>query len=218
VKTKETMLQIIFILIMVLMGSCTQAARAEDNSADTFEVELVQQTPVEIDEKIMAEIMPVLDAMVGSGSRKAVIEYITTPCTHADGLGGPPKCKDEQEEGTLVEVFPILFGEGSFVEPADINRSLEIMIKDLYAVYRVEQPEHPEAYWPSGNYALLFERTQNDIPFPVTAYVKDGKIVRLMFSIGMTPAEILSGIPLEQILIPPDEAQALTEFVLNTGR
>ena len=36
----------------------------------------------------------------------ALVDFAVTPCTHANGLGGPPKCAEGQAEGTEVEVFP----------------------------------------------------------------------------------------------------------------
>jgi hypothetical protein len=134
--------------------------------------------------------------------------------TTADGLGGPPKCASGQTEGTLVEVFPVGEAEGYFVRPEEIDRTLEFTVDGLYAVYRPIPGRDPVEYWPVGEYALLFERQIYNTSQPVTVFVQDGRLVRLGFSsYPVDPAQALSAIPLDRILIPPEEARALTEQV-----
>ena len=79
----------------------------------------------------------------------------------------------------------------------------------LYAVYRPMAGRDPAEYWPVGEYALLFERQMNNLSLPVTAFVQDGKLVRLGASHPVDPAQSLSAISLDRILIPPEEAEAL---------
>jgi hypothetical protein len=143
-----------------------------------------------------------------------LIQYITVGCTTADGLGGPPKCTSGQAEGTLVEVFPISEAEGHFARPDEIDRTLEFTVDGLYAVYRPVPGRDPIEYWPVGEYALLFERQIYNTSQPVTVFVQGGKMVRLGFSnYPAEPDQLLSAIPLDRILIPPEEAKVLTEQV-----
>lgn len=81
--------------------------------------------------------------------------------------------------------------------------AIEFTVKALYAVYRVPPDAYRESYWPAGEYALLFERDQNDLPLPITVRVADGKVVRIDYGIGTPPEEILKSIPVDLILIPP---------------
>jgi hypothetical protein len=208
--------QSIIILVVVLLSACSQSAVAQESSADIFEITVVQEVQEELVESTIEEIKPVLIAMSGYGDLRSLVEYVSTACTTADGLGGPPKCSPGETEGTMVEVFPILATEGHFVRPEEIDPALEIVAKGLYAVYRPLPTPDLVDWWPSGEYALLFDREFNDIPNPVTAIVRDGKLVRLVFSIGMTPAQILNGIPVEQILITPDQATAVVNQVLRS--
>ena len=60
---------------------------------------------------------------------------------------------------------------------------------------------------------MLFERDLNDIPLPVILQVQDGKVVRMDFRFGISAADLLKEIPVENILITPQEAQAWTEAV-----
>ena len=60
---------------------------------------------------------------------------------------------------------------------------------------------------------MLFERDMNDMPIPVTLQVKDGRIVRIDYHIGVSPEEILKEIAVEQIVITPQEASVWTDSV-----
>ncbi|MGD8753630.1 MAG: hypothetical protein PVG14_19535 [Anaerolineales bacterium] len=207
---------IILMMVALLVSACGQSAEARGNSTDIFEVEIVQEDQEEIVESVIEEIKPVLIAIRGYGDRRSLVEYVSTACTTADGMGGPPKCKPGEAEGTLVEAFPVLATEGHFVRPEDIDSALDFVIKGLYAVYRPLPKSEASDWWPTGEYALLFDREFNDIPNPVTALVQDGKLVRLVFSIGMSPAQILNGVPVEQIIITPEQANAVVEDVLRS--
>ena len=97
--------------------------------------------------------------------------------------------KPEEMEGFLIDVLP----------------------KNLYAVYRVTPDPNDDKYFPVGEYAMLFERELNDAPVPIILRVTDGKIVRLDYPQVNSVDEILEDIPPEQILIPPPEAVAWSE-------
>jgi len=55
-------------------------------------------------------------------AERELIHYTTTGCTTVSGLGGPPKCRADEGEGTPVEVFPVLGVEGRHVRREDIDR------------------------------------------------------------------------------------------------
>ncbi|NJN43585.1 MAG: hypothetical protein HC806_01810 [Anaerolineae bacterium] len=137
------------------------------------------------------------------------IQYLTAPCTTADGLGGPPKCAEGQADGTLIEVFPVGGPEGSYATADNIESVLASMtLKRLYAVYEIPSDTYTDEYCPIGQYALLFERELNDIPMPITAHVRDGKLVRLDFHFGVSEEDELQSIPVELVLIPPAGVEA----------
>ncbi len=114
-----------------------------------------------------------------------------------------------------MEVFPVGGSEGSFVRPGELEGALEFSVKGLYAVYRPEPGRDPESYWPTGEYALLFDRDLNDIPMPIIALVEDGRLVRLDYRFGTSPEEILSAIPVDRVLLTPAEVQDLTAEILD---
>jgi hypothetical protein len=111
-----------------------------------------------------------------------------------------------------VEAFPIADAEGAFVRPEEIDRALEFTVEGLYAVYRPVPGRDPVEYWPVGEYALLFGRQMNHVSLPLTVFVQEGWVVRLGHTpYPVDPAQLLSEIPQERILIPPEPARALTE-------
>jgi len=106
------------------------------------------------------EVDAIIDAIVAGGidARRELVQYTTTGCTTALGLGGPPKCESGEAEGTLVEVFPFLRAEGEYVRRESIDRVLRFAVEGLYAVYRVPDDAYEEEYWPAGEYGIVFTR------------------------------------------------------------
>ena len=213
-SSKQTLVHMFVVLLFVTLAGCGQPAdHTPDTPAGVLEVRIVPAAQVEANKEVAAEIMPVLEAFFWGATeeRRSLVQYISVGCTTADGLGGPPKCAPGEAEGTLVEVFPVGEAEGYFVRPEEIDRTLEFTVDGLYAVYRPAPGIDPVEYWPVGEYALLFERQIYNTSQPVTVFVQDDKLVRLGFSpFPVDPAQSLSEIPLDRILIPPEEAKALT--------
>ena len=206
-----TRMLIVMTVLLVLVSACSPAM-----GTDVFEVGIEPATESNTNQAIKDELGPIMKAMLGGSldEQVAVIQYSIIACATVDALGGPPPCPEGVAEGTELEVFPILGSEGSFVAPENmldfLNSSL---LKNLYAVYRVTPNPNIEPYFPEGEYAMLFERNLNDISLPVVLRVMDGKIVRMDFSIGVPAADLLTAVPVENVLITPLEAQAWTESV-----
>lgn len=213
---KQILFYTLIVSLLVVLTSCRQSANhTNDAPKGIFEVQIVQADQVEESQQVINEIMPVLEAFFWGtvDDRRSIVHYLNTPCTTTDGLGGPPKCSPTEAQGTLIQVFPVSEAEGHFVRPEEIDRTLEFNIDELYAVYRPTPGVDSEKYWPTGEYALLFDRKIFNTSVPVTAFIQDGKLVRLSFSYPVDPAQILSAIPLDQILISPEDAKELTEQV-----
>lgn len=206
-----TRMLIVMTVLLVLVSACAPA-----KATDVFEVGIEPATESNTNQAIKDELGPIMKAMLGGSldEQVAVIQYSIIACATVDALGGPPPCPEGVAEGTELEVFPILGSEGSFVAPENmldfLNSSL---LKNLYAVYRVTPNPNIEPYFPEGEYAMLFERNLNDISLPVVLRVMDGRIVRMDFSIGVPAADLLTAVPVENVLITPLEAQAWTESV-----
>ena len=118
----------------------------------TLEVSLQPEAHVLTQTLVLEELKPVLDSILfGSiDQRRELVSYTTTACTTADGLGGPPKCESGKAEGTLVQVLPILSGEGTFSTPDNIDQALDFVVMDLYTIYQLPQDAIQDDYWPAG--------------------------------------------------------------------
>lgn len=117
--------------------------------------------------------------------RRPLMRYLTTPCTTAQGGGGPPKCAPGQADGTLVEVFPFSVAEGEFVRRDGIDRILQFDLTGLYGVYRVPATTYRTEYWPAGEHAIVFVRPADPVSsvapvLQVILYVQEGTVVRLV--------------------------------------
>lgn len=198
----------IVVMLLITLAACRQRGGA-------FEVRLAPKALVEVPGEAI-EIRPALVAMLGYGERISLVQYISAACTTADGFGGPPKCAQGEMDGTIVEAFPVYEMEGYYVRPEHIADTFDFQVDRLFAVYRPAPGADPQEYWPTGKYALLFERQTDHISQPVTVYVTGGKIVRLGFSYGVDPSALLNQVPVERILFTPKEASALTAQLLNT--
>lgn len=196
-------------VLVLLVSACAPAS-----STDVFEVGIEPAAAAGSNGAIKDELQPILTAML-TGSvtdQLTLLHYTQAECANAQGLGGPPSCPEGVAEGTIVEGFPILGPEGYLVKPEEMESILiNSLPKNLYAVYRVSPGPNDVAYFPVGEYAMLFERELNDIPLPVTLRVMDGKIVRIDYLMVNSAADALKNIPVEQIIIPPQEAAVWSE-------
>ena len=112
----------------------------------------------------------------------ALVEFNQQPCTTADGLGGPPKCAEGIENGTIETFFPVLGpGEGAHLNPDQIQTIFDYRDPQLYQVVFVEFPENPDEIFPAGNYAVVLAIEPHG--FARSFRLDDeGKIVRVDFT------------------------------------
>ena len=87
---------------------------------------------------------------------RAVVEFTNVVCTQQDGLGGPPKCREGETEGTSMEVLPFITSEGSFIRKNEIENWTGIDVSGVYAIYEVSPTGvSRELYtWNGNEYAL----------------------------------------------------------------
>jgi hypothetical protein len=204
-----------FLLVMtiavMMISACTPA-----ESTAVFEVGIEPATAITSNEDVRDELELILRAMLGGSldEQVAVVQNSRIACSTVEGLGGPPLCPEGVTEGTEIEVFPTLGSESSFVAPENMQTFLNnSILKSLYAVYRVKLNPNIEPYFPEGEYAMLFERDLNDVSLPVVLRVVDGRVVRMDFSFGVSTADLLKEVPVENVLVTPQEAKAWMESV-----
>ena len=195
---------VLVLLAGMLLAGCNPAEPVVD----------IQVEPVSTDADpgaaVLPDLLPIARAIVNGSitERVELVQFLTTGCTFADGLGGPPKCEEGQEEGHQVEVFPVGGAEGGIATRETIEQAFEFGVIGLSGVYAVPADAYREDFWPAGDYALVFDRTQNEMPMPISVLVADGKIVRLQYHFGTPVEDLLNGIPVDQIVVPPTQVEA----------
>jgi hypothetical protein len=150
----------------------------------------------------IAEIDTIIDTVLAGNLQEELqlLQFSSLACTHVEGLGGPPKCREGEAEGAEVEAFPFLGSEGHHMRRSEAGAWTGIQASDIYAVYRVSEQVYSDEAYPAGEYAIVFLVGNED--YSVTAQVRDGKIVRLDTTFG-DPSEInLERVASEVILAP----------------
>jgi hypothetical protein len=149
------------------------------------------------------EIDVIIETMLAGDRQEELqlFQFSRFPCTYAEGFGGPPKCKQGEVEGTLVESIPVLGPEGHHVRRDEMGDWLSIQASGVYAVYRVSEQVYSDEFYPAGEYAIAFLSENQE--YLVTVQVTDGKIVRLDYYLG-NPSELnLEQAASEIIVAPP---------------
>jgi len=150
----------------------------------------------------VADVDAVL-AAVESGDPQQLrdlLRFTSVNCTTADGLGGPPKCQDDEVDGTPVEVLPFLGPEGNFLHKANVDDFPGVNVIGVYAVYRNSDTAYSEEAYPVGEYAILLKAEENQPN--VILQVRSG-IVRIDYLFPPTSLdEIVERDAAQMILIP----------------
>ncbi|HAV78596.1 MAG TPA: hypothetical protein DCX53_14705 [Anaerolineae bacterium] len=202
---------IVIAILTMVVSACVPA-----EGTDVFEVGIEPATEISSSQVVKDELQPIMEAVYSDTleGTLALMQFVEISCANVEGLGGPPPCPEGVAEGTLLEVFPTLSSHGALVSREEFtNMLLNLQVKNLYAVYLEEPNPNAEPNYQPGEYAMLFERELNDMPIPVVLQVKDGRIVRIDYHIGISPEEMLKGISVEKVLVSPQEAKAWTESV-----
>lgn len=134
----------------------------------------------------MEEIDNILDVLAAGDAEqlRSLVQFTNAECTQAEGLGGPPKCRTGEAEGTPVEVLPFLGSEGSFLRKDEIGNWPGVDAEGLYAVYKVSPAVTFEQYYPAGEYVVMLVRKENQDP--ILLRVDGGRIVRVDYLPGAT--------------------------------
>lgn len=121
-------------------------------------------------------------AAIKSGNKTNIASFIKFgefPCTKRDGLGGPPKCKDSEAGGTIVEVLPVIDGEGTHIRKESADLKNIVKPGTYYGQYRVTEEFFSDAYFPKGKHAIIITHDSAPMFIYSILHVTDGKIVRI---------------------------------------
>jgi hypothetical protein len=150
------------------------------------------------------ELDRVIDSIMSQdlSCRLELVRFTNSGCTTSDGLGGPPKCKSDEADGTMVEAFPVSSGEGHHVRPDNIQATFDFTVRGLFAIYVVPEDAYRADYWPAGDYGLVFTTEEGGFLHTVTVLAEEGQIVRLDFGFGWPPFEMIHSIS-DEFILPP---------------
>lgn len=120
----------------------------------------------------------IIDAVLAHdmNALRGLTSYIQTGCTQFEGLGGPPKCQEDEAEGTVVEVVPFLGAEGTHQRVAEFENWIGPDVLGLLAVYKTSTSIFSDENYPAGDYAIMF--LNRDGISDVTLQVRQGRVVR----------------------------------------
>src|SRR4051794_19392686 len=126
----------IYILVISVISFMLLSCIAVTPTPESETKSISTVTPLRNSYTGMQDVNTIIDALIeqDTDTIQSHVQFIQLPCTHQNGLGGPPKCEEGQEEGTVVEVFPILGTEGFYLTP-DTIQGLQPNVSELYAVY-----------------------------------------------------------------------------------
>ena len=167
------------LIAVFLISACVPLSTPAQTTAPELEPTSTQNYhPLETRVGI-EEIDQVLSAVASGDPQllRSLVQFTTAKCTLPDGLGGPPKCREGEAEGTSVEVLPFMGGEGSFIHKEDIENWQGIEVSGLYAIYRVSAAVQSEQYYPVGEVAIIFLAPENRPA--VSLRLSEGGIVRV---------------------------------------
>lgn len=124
------------------------------------------------------DLNAIIDAVLAHDAvaLRGLSSFVEAPCTHADGLGGPPKCGPDEVEGTIIDVMPFLGPEGHFLRKADFLTWAGPDVLGLLAAYQVSDQAYSDAIYPAGEYAIVF--LEADGTSSLTIQVSGGRVVR----------------------------------------
>ena len=135
----------------------------------------------------IADLDTVIDTVMAGNQSNILqlLKFSTLSCTHADGLGGPPKCEEDEKEGTKVEVFSFLGPEGHHMRYSDLDDWIGVPATAVYAAYRVSPQAYSNEDFPAGEYAIVFITDREELL--VFLQVTKGEIVRIDNKLGNPP-------------------------------
>ena len=118
-----------------------------------------------------------MDASRDIQKLRSLVQFTSARCTQLDGLGGPPKCLQDEGEGTRVDVLPFLGPEGSFLRKDEIENWQGFEVSGLFAIYAVSSDALSDENYPAGQYAILF--VGNDKQPAISLHISNGRTVRV---------------------------------------
>ena len=146
------------ILLMLVIAACTPVATPVEEVTPTQHLAsreafhpLTTPTGIESIDQVLIAV-----SSGDAGSLHSLIEFTNALCTKQEGLGGPPKCREGELEGTPVDVLSFLGSEGNFLRRDEIKDWTGIAASGIYAIYEVNAAAiSSEQNYPVGRYVIV---------------------------------------------------------------
>lgn len=199
---------IVFLMTLILaVAACAPATPATKAEPPTEQIvptgpyhPLTSQTGIQTVDQILRAVSD-----GDPEAQRALIEFTNAACTHQDGLGGPPKCREGEAEGTHVEVLAFLGSEGGHVRKDEMeNWPALVKATGVYAVYEVNAAAiSSEEYYPVGKYVIVFVDEENRAATALR--IGEGGIVRVDDIIDSSPENLRAMVEREAsaVILPP---------------
>lgn len=127
----------------------------------------------------IVELDKIIDIVLSGDASglKSIVKFTQAKCTSVEGLGGPPKCMQNEKVGSVIEVLPILDSEGYFVRKDEMKTWDGIDVSALFAVYEVSELVYSDENYPAGEFAIVFINTGKSMS--ITLQIDQSHIVRI---------------------------------------
>lgn len=200
------------ILLSLLLSACASSTSAPEETIPA----LIEPTSIIVSETKpvgyfplstrtgVADVDVVIAAVESADPQQLrdLIRFTSVACTNADGLGGPPKCQDDEAEGTPVEVLSFLGPEGHFLRKAELSNFPGVSVIGIYAAYQVSETAYSEDAYPAGEYAVIFKGGEN---LPDVVFQVRGGIVRIDYLYQPTSLDVIIQRDVAQMLLVPQQ-------------
>jgi hypothetical protein len=196
----------LMIPLLLAVAACTPVAPASEEVVPTERAASAEPYHPLTSQTGIQTIDQVLQA-VASGdpeALRALIEFTNAVCTHRDGLGGPPKCREGEAEGMPVEVLAFLGSEGGHLRKDEMENWSGIKVTGVYAIYEVNASViSSEEYYPLGKYVILFVDEEDKAATALR--IGERGIVRIDDIIDSSSENLRAMIEREasQVILPP---------------
>jgi len=173
------------LLFLLILSACSPAGTPSPETKSESSPP-VQSPPGQsvnyypLDTMTRIEEIDIILTAVANGDTQELIKlfrFTKTRCMTVNALGGPPPCRDGEEEGTVVEVLPSLGVEGNFLRKADMGIFPGLNVIGIFAVYEVSDSAFSEENYPAGDYGIALVGA-NGAPDIILQVRKEG-IVRI---------------------------------------
>jgi hypothetical protein len=166
--------QLAFVMLLIAgVAACSQSVATTSTLQPTLTEmyhPLTTRTGIQAIDRI-------LDASGDVHTLRSFLQFNSVRCTKLDGLGGPPKCRQDEAEGTLVNVLPFLGPEGNFLRREEVENWQGFEAAGLFAIYEVSSDAFSDENYPAGQQAILFVGKGTEPA--ISLHINNGGIVRV---------------------------------------